>query len=359
VHKFVVSQCYGYSVVNLNTPGSPSVAGHHNMVTQGGGGPFTVHGDGQSTVGAIYLSKDCTRMIVGWNDSTSGTVVLTDSGSIFEVRDTISNLPRPLNVTILKRPDGKYVAFGRGFNFFYAADISDSSLTAGNGNAIPPPDINGTLASYQITVPELPNTPSRLMSDGKYVLTNDTVRTLILLDASGAYGSPDITENFTQRVLTLTDFGIATPTDYVINDFTMVADPFDAGHVWIFVSLLSSTTLAPVDIVVAEILDNGTIDHTYQVSPPESFFGSGTAPLGTAFSYMSGSNPRAWFLRDTALSYGFVNITVDTTENTAASNVVTVSHSDCNFINWCGFEEAGSTYIYVTTGNNPRMYVFS
>jgi len=359
VHKFVVTQCYGYSVVNLNSPGSPAIAAHHNMVTQGGGGPFTVHGDGQSTVGSIYLSKDCTRMIMGWNDSTSGTVVLTDSGSIFEVRDTLTDLPRPLNVTILKRPDGKYVAFGRGLNFFYAADISDASLSAGNGNIAPPPDIAGTITSYPITVPELPSTPSRLMSDGKFVLTNDTVRTLILLDASTAYGTPDITENFTQTVLSLSDFGIATPTDYVINDFTMVADPLDPGHVWIFVSLLSSVTLAPVDIVALERLDNGTIANTYQVSTPESFSDVDCTPKGTAFSYLSGTNPRAWFVRDTALTYGFVNVTIDTAENTAASNVVTVSHSDCNFVNWNGFEEAGTTYIYVTTGNDPKMYSFS
>ena len=282
--RLALSFSYGYGVFNLSNPSNPTALAYEDMRSD-----IPPCGDGQSYVKGLNVSADGKRSVLALSSQAVPykSVVGTPSGSIFTLAGTFDGDQPPV---IQKTSDGRYIVY-EGNGNLVAADISSPP-----GNITSASNIN-----YETSSISFASVTTQLQLAGNY-LCGMTGKNIGVVDVSSPGTAPHITTNFTQILVSSTDFHLTGK--FFVDSFSSCVDPTDPSKLYL---LAESTGTTPTFTLLS--LKAGV----------KTFLGSFTIPLSTVAgeswisSYTSaliqnGSDVYAlmWGYKQTPTSDGYV-----------------------------------------------------
>ncbi|MCC7160838.1 hypothetical protein IT399_03940, partial [Candidatus Nomurabacteria bacterium] len=336
IKKLMVGQNFGYTIASLINPSRPTVAGHDNMITAGGGGPIEKVGDGQSTIMELAVSPDGQRALVGWTDAESGAVfVLSPDGEIFKTVDQFGSY-RPTGLGIVQRSDGKYFGFDLGHNYLFVKDITS---TPGDGSY-------PSLTDSEVVVHPTNEVNAFARTAGHffgYKINDDTG--LGIIYAGAPYSGGSIANILKTFKVTPKDLGASA---YTINNFTLVSAPNNPDIAYIFADLKDGLKGGP--LAVATVNSSGVVTplagSPFIVPAP---FTAGQLEHKSTIGFYNGSEPQATIIRGTVDSWGFINVKVSSTNlNISVATLPKASFSGS--MGTTGWGDGKNTYLYAAQG---------
>jgi hypothetical protein len=217
--RLLMQESYGYSVLDLTSPASPSVLRYNDMRFSQVN-PITAHGDGQSYIQTIAVSADGARAafsmtnngVPPWNTvagSPDGSEGFTMWGDF---------LTNKASGTVLQHIGNRYIAYD--VHPFLGATAVDVTNLPGSLNAL-------NMASESTSWPA-GSFPS-LAGNFLVYMSGSVIQ---VVDASNPGPAGNITGAFPKTTITSADFGGRAPLYYAA-----AVDPTDANKLWVLAEL--------------------------------------------------------------------------------------------------------------------------
>lgn len=300
--RLVARATYGYVVYDLTSPADPPILAAHDIHSAPG---YERHGDGQTTVNAVGVAADGSRLLVGYND-THGTLVMPSSGPIFTFGGDFAPV---------------WTGFGGGLAVARTATRS-IAFAAPPGGSLYLADVTtpltGSAAQTPLAFPREPYTGApnarasntlRLVTVGtkQYLVYPTTAGTVVVADVSNPGPVGSISSGFSRRTFTPAELGF--PAGVVAG----TVEPFDVGGE-LHLAVEGTSGLGGtkgVSLVKATL--SGVVGTPKLYAPPAPYSGSGSQP-GSAISAVplgSGSLVFFWELGSNGLLKLFTLATTD------------------------------------------------
>ncbi len=228
----LMQESFGYSILDLSNPASPSAILYRNMINSG---EVPYAGDGQSYVGSIGVSADGQRLALGLNGNAApdyDSVAATAAASGFN-NVTGGFSPRNAGGMVVQKISNRYIAYA----LVGSSRIAPGSLTVADISNLP-----GPMAAV--------NLPSEVAGPGGVFLTlagnnvvylnQDTIR---IVDASNPGPIGSISGSFGLVTISSSDLGGNTPTS-----LSAAMDPTDPAKLWVLIELSNPVAYALVSV---------------------------------------------------------------------------------------------------------------